>query len=306
MQRVGYSWRGRSRGQGWSPRARRGVGLQAGAARPGDTLLLDPCKCCSGREGAKPTPFPPSPPWAALTFIRRRGEPSQLCLLLPVERSPGKPQRNSGSRGSIPPPLPSPSRHGTPQWDAAPDLGPFRASSAARSVPVPTLPGRGAAAPSALVAAAEPPPRSPPKLLPASNESPAHGRASPQHIFFFFFFLPWLPSGPRCEPASSQAPQQTRLPAEPGRHLTSLPRGRQALAHALAPPKVHRDGLATPKPCPGCKEVWQLCSIPAHWGRGCWSAPGMAGHLCMETQGLLRKQPYVASCWSPAPNWERV
>lgn len=124
--------------------------------------------------------------------------------------------------------------------------------------------------------------------------------------FFFFFFLPWLPSGPRCEPASSQAPQQTRLPAEPGRHLTSLPRGRQALAHALAPPKVHRDGLATPKPCPGCKEVWQLCSIPAHWGRGCWSAPGMAGHLCMETQGLLRKQPYVASCWSPAPNWERV
>ena len=209
-----------------------------GRGHPRDAAL-------GGSAGAEPTPLPPSPPRAALTFIWRRGEPGQLCLLLAAERSLRKPQRNSSSRGSIPPPPPSSSPHGTLRWGAAPDLGPLRASSAACSVPVPARPGTGTAAPSAPSAAAEPPPRSPTKPFPASNESPAHGRASPQHIIMWFFFS--LPSGPRCELASSQAPQQTRPPAEPTCHLTSPPRGWQALAHAPAPPKLHQGWPHHPK-----------------------------------------------------------
>lgn len=64
--------------QGWK-------GLQAGAARPGDTLLL------LRKGGWKTHPFDPTTPWAALTFIRRCEEPGQLCLLLPVEGIPGNP-----------------------------------------------------------------------------------------------------------------------------------------------------------------------------------------------------------------------
>lgn len=55
----------------------------------------------------------------------------------------------------------------------------------APSQSVPAVPGTGTAAPSAPATAAEPPPRSPPKLSPASNESPAHGWASPQHVIIF-------------------------------------------------------------------------------------------------------------------------
>lgn len=241
-----------------------------------------PVQCCSGKEGANPTPSPPSPPRAVLTFIWRCGESNQLCLLLPAERSLGKPQRNSSSRGSIPPPLPSLSHHGTPRRDAAPDLGPFQASSAARSVPVPVpipaLPGTGTAAPSAPTAAAEPPLRSPLEPFPASNESPAHGPASPspQHIFFFF--------SPSCQAdlAVSQPlcrhhnkPSCRQSPGTISCHCQGDGRPWHML---LPPPKVHRDGLATPKPCPGCKKVWQLCSIPAYWGWGCWSTPGMLEH----------------------------
>lgn len=52
---------------------------------PGDTLLL----LIEG--GCKTHPSDPIASWAALTFIQRRGEPGQLCLLLPVEGIPGKP-----------------------------------------------------------------------------------------------------------------------------------------------------------------------------------------------------------------------
>lgn len=134
------------------------------------------------------------------------------------------------------------------QPHAAPDLAPSRASSPARSVPA--VPGAGAASPcpSAPAAAAE----EPPKPLAASTESPAHGRAPPQHIY----------CAPAAKLASSQAQRQTQLLAEPRGIISCHRRG-------------GTEGLGTrarsPKSCPGCRDVRQLRSIPARWGQGCWS-----------------------------------
>lgn len=80
-------------------------------------------------------PLSPTPPQTALTFLWSHGELSQLWLLLPAERIWVNPKRNSGRRGSSTH-MPSPSH---PSVDAAPDLGPSRACSAARSVPVLSL-----------------------------------------------------------------------------------------------------------------------------------------------------------------------
>lgn len=181
---VGGLWCSREADQG--PGAGGGVGLQVGAAR--------------GRVQSHPflPAHPRLPPYLHLEpWGARPAVPPAPC-----RENLGDPQRNSGRRGSIPP-VPSPSR---PSVDAAPDLGPSRACSAARSVPSCCLWHRSSSRCRACT-------EGPLKLLPARSESPAHGRPSPQDFFF-----PWLPAALTVSCTGTNRPD-----ARAQHQLTSLP-----------------------------------------------------------------------------------
>lgn len=242
--------------QGWM-----GVGLQAAAARPGDTLLLDPCDAAP--EGRVQNP-PHSPhPHAGLSLPSSgdTGSPasSACCCLWRETRVTPKETlaAEAVSHPLCPPPAPQHPAMGCYSTGCCSRAGSSLSIPAARSASVPAVPGTGAAA------AAEPARRSRPEPFPASSESPAHGPASPQHISALFpFALAAEHSSLRtglCPGTTDPAAGRAQAPS----HTTIT-----GTAHDLAPQKVHQDGLTTPKLSSGCKEVWQLCSIPAHWDDG--------------------------------------
>lgn len=107
---------------------------------------------------------------------------------------------------------------------AAPHLAPSRASSPARSVPAGPGTGSASPCPSAPAAAAE----EPPKPLAASSESPARGRAPPQHIY----------CAPAAKLASSQAQRHTQLLAGPPGVISCHRGGDRGLQHACTLPKI--------------------------------------------------------------------
>lgn len=72
------------------------------------------------------------------------------------------------------------------------------------------------------------------------------------------FFFPWLPAALTLSCTGTNKPAaRARAPA----HIAAI-----GMACSL---KVCWDSLATPNSCPGCKEVWQLCRIPAGAGAAC-------------------------------------
>lgn len=306
VQRVGYSCEDRSRGWGWGPRAGRGVGLQAGAARPGDTLPLDPCNAAQGWRMQNPPLSPHPHPELPLPSSGDGGSSaSSPCCSLQREAWVNPKETLAAEAAShplCPPPAATAPLHGMLLWtwvlsehplQPAPSLSPLSLARVQQPPPLPQPPQsrhRGAR-------------RS--RFQPAMSHQPTAVLLFSTLFFSFFFALTakrtllraGLFPGTTTNPAAgrARAPSHVIATGTTGLSTRSYP-----------PPKVHRDALATPKPCPGCKVVRQLCSIPARWGRGCRRTPGMAGHLRMEIQGLICKQPSVASCWSSAPIWERV
>lgn len=246
--------------------------------------------CCSGREGGKPTLLTPPPPGLPLPSSGdvRSPDSSACCSLWRESRVIPKKTHEASAASH---PIRSPSSLD----GAAPDLGPSRASSTACSVPVP-LCLRRASRPLRSCRSCRR--RRVPQRTRRGRFQPAVSHQLCFSTAFFFFFI--ICSGCQADLAASRplpAPQQTQPPTEPRHHLTAPPWGWQA------PLKVHWDGFITPKPCPGCQKVWQLCSIPARWmlaatrdGR----SPVRGG------TGAAVQRALCSPRWSPTPNRERV
>lgn len=153
VQQVGYSCQGRSRGQGWGPRAGRAVGLQAGASRPGDTLPLDPCNAAQGGRMQNPPLSPHPHPELPLPSSGDGGSSaSSPCCSLQTEAwvNPKEtPAAKAASHPLCPPPAATAPLHGMLLWtwvlsehplQPAPSLSPLSLARVQQPPPLPQPP----------------------------------------------------------------------------------------------------------------------------------------------------------------------